>query len=213
MANPLAWGLETAQKMGAKAAGKGKMVWKTLGGKATKETAEAVGKETGEKLAAIDAKQAARREVADTYNKTVREARHGSGEAAQEALEKGTQGKDGTISFKGDDGVTYKRERNPNWKEGDARKSEHNPNGRNQWLYTADGQAINGQKFGQAQASFKQHGGVFGAADEEVANGIMGTLKETWDGIPGWAKTTGAITAGGIAGATLFGGDDDNYDD
>ena len=31
-----------------------------------------------------------------------------------------------------------------------------------------------------------------------------------WDGLPNWAKYTGIATAGGIAGAVLFGDDDDN---
>lgn len=205
MANILAWGAETLQKMGTKAAGKGKMVWKTLGGQATKETAEAIGKETGEKLAAIDAKQAARREVASAYKSSIKEARHGSGEAAQEALEKGVKSKDGTIRFTGTDGRTYSRTQNPSWSETNA--------GVNKYIYTNNGSAIDIKDFRTAYQDFKGAGGVFGAADEEVANGIMGTLKETWDGIPGWAKTAGAVTAGGIAGATLFGEDDDNYDD
>lgn len=217
MANPLAWGLEALQKVGTKAAGKGKMIWKTLGGEGTEEVAEKIGKETGEKLAAIDTKQASRRSVAKKYRTSINEARRGTGEAAQEAINKGTnrgtRTEDGGISFVGDDGVKYERTKNPNWKEGDVRKSSTNPNGRNQWLYTADGQSINGQRFGQAQASFKQNGGVFGAADEEVASGFLNTAKNVWDGIPGWAKTAGIATAGGIAGIALFGDDDDSYYD
>ena len=34
-------------------------------------------------------------------------------------------------------------------------------------------------------------------------------LSELWDGLPDWAKYTGTAVAGGIAGAVLFGGDDD----
>lgn len=54
--------------------------------------------------------------------------------------------------------------------------------------------------------------GPMPAADMDTAGGIMGTLKEVWDGVPGWAKTAGAVTAGGIAGATLF-DDEDDYDE
>lgn len=54
--------------------------------------------------------------------------------------------------------------------------------------------------------------GPMPAPDMNTASGIMGTVKEVWDGIPGWAKTAGAVTAGGIAGAVLF-DEDDDYDE
>lgn len=211
MANPIAWGIETARKVGTKAAGKGKMMWKTIGGGMSDDVAEQIGRETGEKLASIDASQAARRNTNKIYNSTIKEARYKpetSQDVVQDAIEKGTKGADGSISFKGDDGITYQRTKNPNWHEGDVRKSDINPGGRNQWIYTADGKSINGQKFGQAQSSFKQSGGTF-TMEEEVANGLLDSVKETWDGIPDWAKYTGITTAGVIAGAVLFDDDDD----
>ena len=68
--------------------------------------------------------------------------------------QKVTVGDDGTVSFT-HDGVVYKKYKNPNWKEGDWRKSKDNPSGRNQFLYTADEQFINGKVFGEAKKSFE----------------------------------------------------------
>ena len=44
----------------------------------------------------------------------------------------------------------------------------------------------------------------------DVAEENATKLSELWDGLPDWAKYTGTAVAGGIAGAVLFGGDDDN---
>ena len=52
---------------------------------------------------------------------------------------------------------------------------------------------------------------VMDDAGEEAAGGILNTAHEFWDGLPNWAKTAGVATAGGIAGAVLFGDDDDDY--
>ena len=43
----------------------------------------------------------------------------------------------------------------------------------------------------------------------DVAEENATKLSELWDGLPDWAKYTGTAVAGGIAGAVLFGGDDD----
>lgn len=104
----------------------------------------------------------------------VKEAINNTSEAAENAILRGTQASDGTIKFKGKDGVTYERHRNPNWKEGDARKSSTNPNGHNQYLYTADGQSINGQRFGKAKSSFSQDGGTF-VDPSDIADDISKT--------------------------------------
>lgn len=90
MANPLAWGLETAQKIGIKTLGSGKMLMKKLGSEVTEETAESIskeiGQEVGEKLRAVDLKQEARRNTSKAYKKGyksgVKEARNPTPPAA-----------------------------------------------------------------------------------------------------------------------------------
>ena len=104
----------------------------------------------------------------------IKEARGVKSESAKEAILRGTQSSDGTISFKGKDGVTYERHKNPNWKEGDVRKSSTNPNGRNQYLYTANGQSINGQAFGKAKSSFTQDGGTFSDIADDISKTAAG---------------------------------------
>ena len=52
---------------------------------------------------------------------------------------------------------------------------------------------------------------ILGASSaSDVAEENATKLSELWDGLPNWAKYTGIATASGIAGAVLFGGDDDN---
>lgn len=110
----------------------------------------------------------------ELYKTAVKEARGVKGESAKEAILKGAQSSDGTISFKGKDGITYERHKNPNWKEGDVRKSSTNPNGRNQYLYTANGQSINGQEFGKAKSSFTQDGGTFSDIADNISKAAAG---------------------------------------
>lgn len=207
MANLLSWGVELAQKAGVKIAGKSKMAWKTLGGKATKEVAEQIGKETGEKLAAIDAKQAARRETARAYKTSLNEARRPSSSKATEAInnpgnspkidspvtsydyrqrivdgkevfEKRPTGASDSAWASIDDVREYR----------DARRNSHSKT--SEFTYTSHETTGNLPAVITAQET----------AQAQAAEGI-------WDGIPEWAKMTGAAVAGGIAAGVIF--DDD----
>lgn len=91
MANVAAWVSEGLQKTLIKAKGKGRMAWKTLGGKANKKTAEEIGEETGKALAEVDTKRQTRRDVSRTYKRSVQEARSSGNSAAREAIERNTK--------------------------------------------------------------------------------------------------------------------------
>lgn len=85
------------------------------------------------------------------------------GDAASDAAHAGTNTtstlNDDMIRFVDKDGSVYERRNNPHWKDGDKRKSSSNPKGRNKYLYTKDGQSVNGQVFGDAKKSHVQDGG------------------------------------------------------
>ena len=138
----------------------------------------------------------------------IKEATKDTSKAAEEAISK-PKFKDDGIRFTKDN-VTYERHRNPNWQEGDARKSSTNPNGHNQFLYTANGKPISGKQFGQEKAEFVRNKGTVEQITDNAIENFLNNTIEKWDGLPNWAKYTGMATAGGIAGAVLFGGDDDN---
>ena len=138
------------------------------------DAVEAVGRKVGELQKGINEVVESAVKKDELYKTAVKEARGVKSESAKEAILRGTQSSDGTISFKGKDGITYERHKNPNWKEGDVRKSSANPNGRNQYLYTANGQSINGQAFGKAKSSFTQDGGTFSDIADDISKTAAG---------------------------------------
>lgn len=95
------------------------------------------------------------------------EARKTTSDAAKNAANNGTDAVDnGFMRFQGENGTVYERKRNPNWQEGNVRKSSTNPYGRNQYLYTANGASISGKDFGSAKRDFVQNGGKVTTAED-----------------------------------------------
>ena len=178
------------------------------------DAVEAVGRGVGNVQKGIDdivqhaVKQDEIYKAAKNKARGIKEATKDTSKAAEEAISK-PKFKDDGIRFTKDD-VTYERHRNPNWQEGDARKSSTNPNGHNQFLYTANGKPISGKQFGQEKAEFVRNKGTVEHITDNATENFLNNTIEKWDGLPNWAKYTGMATAGGIAGAVLFGGDDDN---
>ena len=178
------------------------------------DAVEAVGRGVGNVQKGIDdivqhaVKQDEIYKAAKNKARGIKEATKDTSKAAEEAISK-PKFKDDGIRFTKDD-VTYERHRNPNWQEGDARKSSTNPNGHNQFLYTANGKPISGKQFGQEKAEFVRNKGTVEQITDNATENFLNNTIEKWDGLPNWAKYTGMATAGGIAGAVLFGGDDDN---
>lgn len=178
------------------------------------DAVEAVGRGVGNAQKGIDdivqraVKQDEIYKAAKNKARGIKEATKDTSKAAKEAISK-PKFKDDGIRFTKDD-VTYERHRNPNWQEGDARKSSTNPNGHNQFLYTANGKPISGKQFGQEKAEFVRNKGTVEQITDNATENFLNNTIEKWDGLPNWAKYTGIATAGGIAGAVLFGGDDDN---
>ena len=178
------------------------------------DAVEAVGRGVGNVQKGIDdivqhaVKQDEIYKAAKNKARGIKEATKDTSKAAEEAISK-PKFKDDGIRFTKDD-VTYERHRNPNWQEGDARKSSTNPNGHNQFLYTANGKPISGKQFGQEKAEFIRNKGTVEQITDNATENFLNNTIEKWDGLPNWAKYTGIATAGGIAGAVLFGGDDDN---
>ena len=178
------------------------------------DAVEAVGRKVGNAQKGIDdivqhaVKQDEIYKAAKNKARGIKEATKDTSKAAEEAISK-PKFKDDGIRFTKDD-VTYERHRNPNWQEGDARKSSTNPNGHNQFLYTANGKPISGKQFGQEKAEFVRNKGTVEQITDNATENFLNNTIEKWDGLPNWAKYTGIATAGGIAGAVLFGGDDDN---
>ena len=178
------------------------------------DAVEAVGRGVGNIQKGIDdivqhaVKQDEIYKAAKNKARGIKEATKDTSKAAEEAISK-PKFKDDGIRFTKDD-VTYERHRNPNWQEGDARKSSTNPNGHNQFLYTANGKPISGKQFGQEKAEFVRNKGTVEQITDNATENFLNNTIEKWDGLPNWAKYTGIATAGGIAGAVLFGGDDDN---
>ena len=178
------------------------------------DAVEAVGRGVGNIQKGIDdivqhaVKQDEIYKAAKNKARGIKEATKDTSKAAEEAISK-PKFKDDGIRFTKDD-VTYERHRNPNWQEGDARKSSTNPNGHNQFLYTANGKPISGKQFGQEKAEFVRNKGTVEQITDNATENFLNNTVEKWDGLPNWAKYTGIATAGGIAGAVLFDGDDDN---
>ena len=178
------------------------------------DAVEAVGRRVGNAQKGIDdivqhaVKQDEIYKAAKNKARGIKEATKDTSKAAEEAISK-PKFKDDGIRFTKDD-ITYERHRNPNWQEGDARKSSTNPNGHNQFLYTANGKPISGKQFGQEKAEFVRNKGTVEHITDNTTENFLNNTIEKWDGLPNWAKYTGIATAGGIAGAVLFGGDDDN---
>ena len=178
------------------------------------DAVEAVGRGVGNVQKGIDdivqhaVKQDEIYKAAKNKARGIKEATKDTSKAAEEAISK-PKFKDDGIRFTKDN-VTYERHRNPNWQEGDARKSSTNPNGHNQFLYTANGKPISGKQFGQEKAEFVRNKGTVEQITDNATENFLNNTIEKWDGLPNWAKYTGMATAGGIAGAVLFGGDDDN---
>ena len=178
------------------------------------DAVEAVGRGVGNVQKGIDdivqhaVKQDEIYKAAKNKARGIKEATKDTSKAAEEAISK-PKFKDDGIRFTKDN-VTYERHRNPNWQEGDARKSSTNPNGHNQFLYTANGKPISGKQFGQEKAEFVRNKGTVEQITDNTTENFLNNTIEKWDGLPNWAKYTGIATAGGIAGAVLFGGDDDN---
>ena len=178
------------------------------------DAVEAVGRRVGNAQKGIDdivqhaVKQDEIYKAAKNKARGIKEATKDTSKAAEEAISK-PKFKDDGIRFTKDD-VTYERHRNPNWQEGDARKSSTNPNGHNQFLYTANGKPISGKQFGQEKAEFVRNKGTVEQITDNATENFLNNTIEKWDGLPNWAKYTGIATAGVIAGAVLFGGDDDN---
>ena len=178
------------------------------------DAVEAVGRGVGNVQKGIDdivqhaVKQDEIYKAAKNKARGIKEATKDTSKAAEEAISK-PKFKDDGIRFTKDN-VTYERHRNPNWQEGDARKSSTNPNGHNQFLYTANGKPISGKQFGQEKAEFVRNKGTVEQITDNATENFLNNTIEKWDGLPNWAKYTGIATAGGIAGAVLFGDDDDN---
>lgn len=178
------------------------------------DAVEAVGREVGNAQKGIDdivqhaVKQDEIYKAAKNKARGIKEATKDTSKAAEEAISK-PKFKDDGIRFTKDD-VTYERHRNPNWQEGDARKSSTNPNGHNQFLYTANGKPISGKQFGQEKAEFVRNKGTVEHITDNATENFLNNTIEKWDGLPNWAKYTGIATASVIAGAVLFDGDDDN---
>ena len=178
------------------------------------DAVEAVGRRVGNAQKGIDdivqhaVKQDEIYKAAKNEARGIKEATKDTSKAAEEAISKPKFKDDGIRFTKAD--VTYERHRNPNWQEGDARKSSTNPNGHNQFLYTANGKPISGKQFGQEKAEFVRNKGTVEQITDNATENFLNNTIEKWDGVPNWAKYTGIATAGGIAGAVLFGGDDDN---
>ena len=178
------------------------------------DAVEAVGRGVGNVQKGIDdivqhaVKQDEIYKAAKNKARGIKEATKDTSKAAEEAISK-PKFKDDGIRFTKDD-VTYERHRNPNWHEGDARKSPTNPNGHNQFLYTANGKPISGKQFGQEKAEFVRNKGTVEQITDNATENFLNNTIEKWDGLPNWAKYTGIATASGIAGAVLFGDDDDN---
>lgn len=178
------------------------------------DAVEAVGRGVGNVQKGIDdivqhaVKQDEIYKAAKNKARGIKEATKDTSKAAEEAISK-PKFKDDEIRFTKDN-VTYERHRNPNWQEGDARKSSTNPNGHNQFLYTANGKPISGKQFGQEKAEFVRNKGTVEHITDNATENFLNNTIEKWDGLPNWAKYTGMAIAGGIAGTVLFDGDDDN---
>lgn len=165
------------------------------------DAVEAVGRGVGDIQGRLDgvAKRAARQDdlykAAKNQARGIKEASKSSGDAAEKAI-KTQKTQYGRIK---NDAGDYEYYRETNGKRTAIDSKEY------------------GQKRGQYISSrlsdnpnYKKKAWAF-EIEEEVAGGFVDTAKEVWDGIPGWAKTTGVAVAGGIAGAALFSDDDDDY--
>lgn len=163
--------------------------------------------------AAKDITDKAAKDVADVTEKvaerkrvrnSLKEAKAPSRENAdvvQQAINKGTtNAKTGSIKFTNESGDVYTRTKNPEWVKGDADKTH---GGR--YLYTRNGESIDGQDFGAAKKDFIHNGGTF---ESEIAEQISKTQAGEHAGIdfgkfgdfvgnhPGWA--VGGAVGGGF---------------
>ena len=87
------------------------------------------------------------------------------------------------------------------------------------YIDTGEGSAQSKKQFRKNYKTSENNGPSSNASDytnilgsssaSDVAEENATKLSELWDGLPDWAKYTGTAVAGGIAGAVLFGGDDD----
>lgn len=87
------------------------------------------------------------------------------------------------------------------------------------YIDTGEGSAQSKKQFRKNYKTPENNGPSSNASDytnilgsssaSDVAEENATKLSELWDGLPDWAKYTGTAVAGGIAGAVLFGGDDD----
>jgi hypothetical protein len=196
-----------------KLVGGAKMAVKSIGKNA--DEMEELGKEIGEEVVkknqAIDKKIHAR----ESYKRTLKEAKHrpvseDGDDVVSKAIQYKTKAQEAN-SFNYD-GKQYTRT-------GDSRD--------NYEYFTREGRkgewtSISSSEYGKAkagnvayQAELGRQADINGGYNDEmgIAGGFLGAVQETWDGIPGWAKTTGIVAAGGIAGAALLSGGDDDYDD
>lgn len=194
MANVLAYAMETIQKIGVTASGKGKMMKRKLGriDNIEKEVAERIGRETGEKLRNIDLKQTARRENARKY----KEARNPTPAAAAAIEEPVTSYNyrqtmvDGKETYQrkpvGADDSTYSNIDVREYR--DARKNSHSKT---------------------AEFIYESPSGSSDNLPAVIADEISKSGAGFWDGIPGWVKGVGIGTAGIIAGGIIFDDDDE----
>lgn len=197
-----------------KLVGGAKMAVKTFGVKNADEV-EKIGKEIGEEVAAKNKHIDDMLEAQGSYKRTLKEAKRrpvseDGDDVVSQAIQYKTKAQEAN-SFNYD-GKQYTRT-------GDSRD--------NYEYFTREGRkgewtSISSSEYGKAkagnvayQAELGRQADINGGYNDEmgIASGFLGTVQQTWDGIPGWAKTTGIVAAGGIAGAALLGGGDDDYDE
>lgn len=205
---------DAVHKGSNKLIGGAKMAVKTFGVKNADEV-EKIGKEIGEEVAAKNKHIDDMMEAHGSYKRTLKETKQrpvseDGDDVVSQAIQYKTKVQEAnSFSY---DGKQYTRT-------GDSRD--------NYEYFTREGRkgewtSISSTEFGRAkagnvayQAELGRQADINNGFNDEmgIANGFLGSLQQGWDGIPGWAKTAGIVTAGGIAGAALLSGGDDDYDE
>lgn len=174
------------------------------------EAVEAVGKKVGELQKGVDdivgkaVKQDEIYKAAKNKARGIKEAStKGSSDVVNEAISKNSKPVAPTTSYDYRNRVVDGTE-----------VFERRPTGGNDSSWVS----VDGAEYGQARRNSHSKTSEFSYTATETTGNLpaviaeqnaSGKLSETWDGLPDWAKYTGTAVAGGIAGAVLFGGDND----
>ena len=166
-------------------------------GKSANEINE-LGKEIGENVAKKNKKISNKIDAYDSYSKAIKEANKKTSNMSKNALNakaKPINNYQTNTSFV-QDGLSYR-----------IQDGSYQVKTNNGW---AD---ISSKEYGHVRGEYISRNRELEQAAEDTINAanIANSVKEKWDGLPGWGKTSIIATAGVIAGSAIFGNDDDEY--